>query len=846
MPLDLSRIDPGAGTKLVVPRDIFASLPNKPWSRLRLEQGEVLRDWFDRRTERDLVIKQNTGGGKTVIGLLIAQSSLNEQVGPAVYLVPDTYLVQQVVDEAARLGLATTTDANDPSFRSGAAILVATFHKVVNGRSTFGVTGRRDVLPVGTVVVDDAHAALAAARSQFTASVPTGHAAYERLIGLFANELRDQNANNFASLRDGDRCAPMRVPFWAWINAQDKALEILREYGEDPSFKSLYFPWPLIADHLHLAVVTVTERVVEIKTPCPPIDMIPAFDRARRRVYLTATLSDDGVLVTDLAADAGSVARPVTPERAADLGDRMILAPLALNPGMVEDSVRQLARQYADGDRDGDGVSDAEPLNVVVLVPSDKRAGAWEEYADHILHVTDMKPVINQMTSGGHVGLVVLVNKYDGVDLPGDACRMLIIDGIPTPLDASERREAAALAGSATHLSRKVQRLEQGMGRGIRDAEDYCAVLVLGSELALTLVDPAAASLFSPATRAQMALSQQVAEQIRGEGIDAIRSALTPFLTRAETWKMLSSRAIAGVEYDREGHVTPVAIARRRAFDQAAAGDPANAVATLRAALNAGVDDAERGWYLEEVAAYQQALSPTDAQATIRAARGLNRTTLMPAVPLPVRPTRGTALQGEAASGFLTDHYAGATELRLGFAAVLDGITWDPDRTDDAEAAMQALGQHLGFASSRPEVEVGSGPDNLWGLTPSTNAIIELKTGGTRSDAEIVKKEADQLSGALHWDQEHNPHATRRIPVLVHPAFQRHQEATTPADTRVVTPDALQDLKKAVRALAADLSSDSGWTKPEVVTHSLTKHKLTADRIFAEYGCKPVKSPRQS
>ena len=28
-------------------------------------------------------------------------------------------------------------------------------------------------------------------------------------------------------------------------------------------------------------------------------------------------------------------------------------------------------------------------------------------------------------------GLTVLINKYDGVDLPDDACRMLVVDGLP-------------------------------------------------------------------------------------------------------------------------------------------------------------------------------------------------------------------------------------------------------------------------------------------------------------------------------------------------------------------------------------------------------------------------------
>lgn len=48
--------------------------------------------------------------GKSVVGLLAAQSSLNEGIGLAAYLVPDTYLAKQVIDEAHQLGLAVTDD----------------------------------------------------------------------------------------------------------------------------------------------------------------------------------------------------------------------------------------------------------------------------------------------------------------------------------------------------------------------------------------------------------------------------------------------------------------------------------------------------------------------------------------------------------------------------------------------------------------------------------------------------------------------------------------------------------------------------------------------------------------
>src|SRR5689334_4928259 len=127
MALDWSRIGAGAHEPLVRPRDIFAALPSRPWPYLRQEQGEVLEKWFDQRTNHDVVIKQNTGGGKTVIGLLIAQSTLNEGVGKAVYLAPDTYLAACAREEARRLGLAVCDDPADLAFQRERAILVTTF-----------------------------------------------------------------------------------------------------------------------------------------------------------------------------------------------------------------------------------------------------------------------------------------------------------------------------------------------------------------------------------------------------------------------------------------------------------------------------------------------------------------------------------------------------------------------------------------------------------------------------------------------------------------------------------------------------------------------------------------------
>lgn len=107
----------------IEPRDLHSQLKKqRGWGYLRDVQAQVLTAWHERRGERDLVIKVNTGGGKTIDGLIILQSYLNEGLGPALYVAPGKYLVKQVIEEAAHLGLATTTNVDGPAYLRSEAI----------------------------------------------------------------------------------------------------------------------------------------------------------------------------------------------------------------------------------------------------------------------------------------------------------------------------------------------------------------------------------------------------------------------------------------------------------------------------------------------------------------------------------------------------------------------------------------------------------------------------------------------------------------------------------------------------------------------------------------------------
>ncbi|MEM5769033.1 MAG: DEAD/DEAH box helicase, partial [Bacillota bacterium] len=77
---------------------------------LRPAQVAVLEEWFDsRRKERDVIVKLHTGQGKTLVGLLILQSRINDKKGPGLYLCPDNFLIEQTCDQAKQFGIATCT-----------------------------------------------------------------------------------------------------------------------------------------------------------------------------------------------------------------------------------------------------------------------------------------------------------------------------------------------------------------------------------------------------------------------------------------------------------------------------------------------------------------------------------------------------------------------------------------------------------------------------------------------------------------------------------------------------------------------------------------------------------------
>ncbi len=826
MPFDFKRLARGGAISSITdPAALFDALPNKAegYGYLRAVQKTILDAWSPRRNERDLVIKTNTGGGKTIAGLLILQACIHEGVAPALYLAPDPHLAKQVLGESAKLGLTTVDDPESGKFLSGEAICVTTMQVLINGKSRFGLVGAavRQPLPVRTIVVDDAHAALALAEERTFLRIPSSHPAHEALRDMFDEDLRQQGLNALLDIREGDPTAtPLRVPFWSWYDKRDQVLQILRPHRSDSVFE---WSWPLIADMLPWCQATIGAQTIEITPLCPPIEKLPSFAEAERRVYLTATLADDSVLVTHFNADAQSVAASIVPDSAADLGDRLILAPQELNPAITHEAVRAAASALAD------------EHNVVVLVPSHRQASLWMSEANATVSTSaDISAIVERLKTG-HVGLIVIINRYDGIDLPDSACRVLIIDGLPQAYSLTERREAVALRDSDAMVTRQLQRLEQGMGRGVRSRDDRCAVILIGARMTQLVSRADISGRLSPATKAQLNLSRRVALDLEGATMDDLQGVITQVVDGDPGFREISREALVGVTYG-PALLSPTAVHLRRAYDAAVGGRleecSDHADSAVQAALETG-DERLAGWLGETLATYLHPVDAVRAQQALAAATRRNPAVLRPRSGLSYRRVNASDVQSRFACSNLQQRYPDGVQLRLGIEAVLADLVWDNERTDATEDALADLASIIGLVSQRPERDFGRGSDVLWALSEGKCAVIEAKSGAT--GAKIWKKDINQLAGSVNWCKGEYGSETTVVPLMMHPVNIVERSGTPPPGTRILNGEKLEALKTAVLAYATALAHKDAYLNEGKIAEQLSQHKLLAGDIINTY-----------
>ena len=781
------------------PTDIFLRLPKSPgiddlWN----SQAEALKAWFERRNEKDIVIKMNTGGGKTLIGLLIAQSLINEHHGPVLYLSPTVQLVEQTFDLARKYGIQAVRYERgqnlDEKFLSGQNVMIATYAALFNGLTRFGISGgTKEIVKLEGLILDDAHTAFGDMRDVFTISVNKNarESLYAELTHLFRttfDELGRQGT--FDDVISGREQAVLEVPYWSWLSKCNEVREQLAKLAQEDDF---VFSWPLLRDCFPLCHALISSWDFSITPMYPIIDMFPSFADCPRRVYMSATVADDSSIIRTFDASRDSVSKPIAPTSLAGVGERMILAPelMMVSSKDLAGTVEKLAQWVS------------KSAGVVILTPSKRAAGQWSEIAA-LADGGDVAKRVQELVSRASNGPFVFPNRYDGIDLPGDSCRLLVISGLPKGSNAYELYRATVFEGSSAINTTIAQRIEQGMGRATRGAGDHCVVILTGKELIAWISRSSNINLLTATTKSQLKLGMDISRNI-GE-LKELTGAITKCLKREEDWTEYHAEVVADSVVTPSVNIQNLAAAEceRKFFRLARDGYYEKAVGMVIKFLedNANLDEKLKGWILQ-LAAHVALLSKNSDKADQlqQSAYALNRRNLLrPRISPTYVRLSPPSKQSENIISQLRSY-----EFRRGFLAYFEEIAdWlTPSASSNQfEESLKNLGMILGFETHRPEREFTKGPDDLWILNEKSAMVIEAKSRKDEDNA-LTKEEHGQLLEAYEWFGQNYP-GIKGYKVVVHPNAVT-TAAVTAGDSFALTLQGLAILLTNARELITQL-----------------------------------------
>ena len=735
-----------AKPKPVNPRDIFNALPKPPGiNDLYASQAEVLDAWFARRTDRDIVVKLHTGGGKTLVALLMAQSVMNETGEPVLYLAPTNQLVEQVLAKSEEYGISavpyTKGQPLPAEFHDGKTVLVGSYETLFNGRSKFGVRGSAQaVVKVGAIILDDAHVALSSVREAFTlnVSIKDHKDVYTELADRFRPAFKEVGrAGAFADIINGKEFGVIEVPSWAWHRKSDEIQQYLAGEVEeiDP------FVWPFLRDNLGVCHCLFSKAGISITPIFPPVDLLPTFEDCGRRIYMSATIADDSEIVRTFGAAQDAVSRPVTSASLAGVGERMILVPGLMKLGTpILPMVKDIATKIAESKR-----------GVAILTPSGAAAKEWTDVAEYAEKTKVVSEKVAAMQAGDAYGPLVLANRYDGIDLAGNACRFLVMDNLPQGTTNYDVFRMNVVADAAVN-SLLAQRIEQGIGRGTRGGADYCVIMLIGTKLVGWIGRKKNLDFLTASTRVQLKMGQEVSEAVTTP--KEVRETIGKCLKRDADWVGYHASELADAAHSApvDELALKVASVERRALKLQRLGQYEKALAALEKLMDeeALANDAQRRAWLAAAAAriaYQME-DELKGQKLQTTAFSINNNHSPPRKrPLYVaRPAPGK--QSSAIIRRLREY-----DQRGAILADFDEAMSDlvPEASASRyEEALANLGAYLGFDAERPEKVHGVGPDVLWRTEAAFDFVIEAKSEKDESNP-LYKKDHAQLLEAEHW-----------------------------------------------------------------------------------------------
>jgi len=523
--------------------------------------------------------------------------------------------------------------------------------------------------------------------------------------------------------------------FIVWEHAQLLRATLID--NKIPDETETKFVWENLKEHLNHCVIVADGSGIEIAPTVLPLSQLNYFQEEVRRIYLTATLPSRASFTRTFGIDKPTIIQPSG--KSGDAQRLFIFVPGEEDEAQRDEALRLVANHKC-----------------CVISPTDKKGLEWVP-PSKIYDTESGQDEIDRFRKSKEPEMLGLIARYDGIDLPGDSCRVLVLDRLPTGVNLINRFIDESIRVENIRISNIATRVVQAIGRIFRSNTDHGVVLLVGPELQSWLRSPKNRSYLPKLLQQQLLLASELAKQIDAEEI-TWKDLINGVLVGEENWDNMYNEYINQFEAkisepSVDWHIELI-IKEQKAYEKIWQGQFQQAADLYAELINIANEHDYRlaAWYrhwrgLSLMCAEdrQGALSEFIAAANSRSELGRPSSKREHAFKLSTKENVG--FQAFNLARWYRKNKNQITSLIF---EVDFNLIYGPD-TNKAEKACADLGDLLGLHTLRPDKTKDTGPDVIWEGEGNLKVFgFELKTDKNK-DGEYFKKDISQCHDHAQW-----------------------------------------------------------------------------------------------
>lgn len=586
---------------------------------------------------------------------------------------------------------------------------------------------------------------------------------------------------------------------FVWNDVHYRVIEALTHEGVAGNVETM-FAWEHIRNSIDLCAVFLTSNSIEITPFLPPVQQLSFMSPSTRKIFLSATVQDESEFVRTFGFLSD---KQVEPKTSAGESERLIVTPYvnkAIKEGLYN-FIFKLSKEQ----------------KVLVIPKSEKRAKIWREYESQFSS-SDFAERVKEFKKATS-GILVAPARFEGMDFPGDACRLLVIDGLPSGTGFMEKFLWSSLGDMKFLQGTIASRLVQSMGRISRGNDDYGVVFLLGDDVGDWITRTDNRNKLQPYTYAQLELGEMLTKDL--SSFEALTNLINSVLSHREEWTNLHQDYVhpASVTSESEGHDSEVekkmnsqiqsAFAERRFFKRLWNREYERAVRHLEPILNQifKTDKGLAAWYSHWIG-FAYLKGGNNEAADLYFTRAANTYRLLGRKVAVSEPFRALPVieEGLTQAQRITQVLAERGDFNYGSISEMDkrlsALFSEKASTNEYELALYWLGRYCGFVSSRPDTdsEIGRGPDVFWS-SPEVDISIESKEEkGNKS--KYSKRDVGQALNHANWYKEEFSNSKKlHNLMIVGPLIPAHEAASPGTVMNIWFPQEITELSNRIRNL---------------------------------------------